>query len=58
MAGVKAAARSLPHARHYGRWRALTLASVYGLMALHVLHWKLAGRTLAPLELNEVMYTM
>jgi tetratricopeptide (TPR) repeat protein/Fe-S-cluster-containing hydrogenase component 2 len=27
-------------------------------MAAHVLHWKLAGRTLAPLELNEVMYTL
>jgi tetratricopeptide (TPR) repeat protein len=27
-------------------------------MVVHVVHWKLAGRTLAPLELNEVMYTM
>jgi polyferredoxin len=27
-------------------------------MAAHVVHWRLAGRTLAPLELNEVMYTL
>ncbi len=27
-------------------------------MTAHVVHWKLAGRTLAPLELNEVMYTL
>jgi Flp pilus assembly protein TadD/NAD-dependent dihydropyrimidine dehydrogenase PreA subunit len=44
--------------RSYGRKRAACLAAVYLLMALHVLHWKLAGRTLAPLELNEVMYTL
>lgn len=28
------------------------------LIGVHVAHWKLAGRTLAPLELNEVMYTL
>ncbi len=44
--------------RSYGRRRAAVLATVYVLMALHVLHWKLAGKTLAPLELNEVMYTL
>jgi tetratricopeptide (TPR) repeat protein/ferredoxin len=27
-------------------------------MGLHVAHWKVAGRTLAPLELNEVMHTL
>ncbi len=27
-------------------------------MGLHVAHWKINGRTLAPLELNEVMYTL
>lgn len=27
-------------------------------MAAHMLHWRLAGRTVAPLELNEVMYTL
>lgn len=42
----------------YGRWRAMTLAGVYILMGLHIAHWKMAGKTLAPLELNEVMYTL
>ncbi|MBK8267265.1 MAG: 4Fe-4S binding protein [Planctomycetes bacterium] len=42
----------------YSRWRAATLATVYLLMAVHILHWKLSGKTLAPLELNEVMYTL
>lgn len=42
----------------YGKWRAATLASVYVLMGLHIAHWKIAGKTLAPLELNEVMYTL
>jgi tetratricopeptide (TPR) repeat protein/ferredoxin len=44
--------------RNYGRWRAATLAGVYVLMVAHIVHWKIAGRTLAPLELNEVMYTL
>jgi tetratricopeptide (TPR) repeat protein/ferredoxin len=34
------------------------LASVYLLFGLHIAHWRLAGRTLAPLELNELMYTL
>lgn len=42
---------------HFAKWRALTLVLVYVLMIVHVVHWRLAGRTLAPLELNEVMYT-
>ncbi|MBI5864006.1 MAG: tetratricopeptide repeat protein [Planctomycetes bacterium] len=44
--------------RNYSRWRAATLASVYLLFGLHIAHWKIAGKTLAPLELNEVMYTL
>lgn len=44
--------------KHYGRWRAATLIGLYCLMVAHVVHWKMAGRTLAPLELNEVMYTI
>ena len=43
---------------NYSRWRAATLALVYLLITIHILHWKIAGRTLAPLELNEVMYTL
>lgn len=42
----------------YARWRALSLSLVYLVFALHILHWKLTGKTLAPLELNEVMYTL
>lgn len=41
----------------YSRWRAGTLILVYVLMVVHVVHWRIAGKTLAPLELNEVMYT-
>lgn len=52
------AADATPRPSRYGRWRAATLAGVYVLMALHIAHWKIAGRTLAPLELNEVMYTL
>lgn len=44
--------------KRYARWRAATLALVYVLMGVHVAHWKIAGRTLAPLELNEVLYTL
>ncbi len=54
-------ARTLPilnRPRRYSRWRAATLAGVYLLFALHIAHWKIAGTTLAPLELNEVMYTL
>jgi len=31
---------------------------IYLLFGLHIAHWKLNGSTLAPLELNEVMYTL
>jgi len=44
--------------RHYSRWRAASLIGVHVLIALHIVHWRLAGQTLAPLELNEVMYTL
>jgi len=44
--------------RNYTGWRVATLISVYLLAGLHIAHWKIVGRTLAPLELNEVMYTL
>ena len=44
--------------RRYPRWRALSLSLVYVVFAIHIVHWKLTGKTLAPLELNEVMYTL
>jgi tetratricopeptide (TPR) repeat protein len=42
----------------YSRRRAVVLASVYAAMVAHIVHWKLAGKTLAPLELNEVVYAL
>jgi len=44
--------------RRFPRWRALTLSLVYVVFAVHIIHWKITGKTLAPLELNEVMYTL
>ena len=45
--------------KKYGYWRLGTLSMVYLLMGIHIAHWKLgSGKTLAPLELNEVMYTL
>lgn len=44
--------------RNYARWRAVTLSLVYVVFALHIIHWRVSGKTLAPLELNEVMYTL
>ena len=44
--------------RSFARWRALSLSLVYVVFAVHIIHWKITGKTLAPLELNEVMYTL
>jgi len=44
--------------RNYARWRALSLSLVYLVFAAHIIHWKVTGKTFAPLELNEVMYTL
>ncbi len=51
---------ALPGAdRHrFARRRAAVLVGVHLLIGLHIAHWKIAGRTLAPLELNEVMHTL
>ena len=54
---VSHARESASHPR-YAMWRAVTLGSVYVLFAIHMLHWRLGGKTLAPLEFNEVMYTL
>lgn len=54
----QAAVFSPPAHRKYGRWRAVSLIAIYLLMAVHIVHWKINGRTLAPLELNEVLYTL
>lgn len=42
----------------FSRWRAGTLILVHVLIAGHILHWLICGRTLAPLEFNEVMHTL
>ncbi len=44
--------------RSFAKWRALSLSLVYLVFAAHIIHWKVTGKTLAPLELNEVMYTL
>ncbi len=38
--------------------RAWILCSIYGLFFLHLVHWKIYGRTLSPFELNEAMFTL
>ncbi len=38
--------------------RAIILASLYVLFMIHLLHWWIAGRTMAPAELNETMFTL
>jgi tetratricopeptide (TPR) repeat protein/polyferredoxin len=44
--------------RDYAKWRVATLIGVHVLFLAHFIHWKLRGRTLAPLEFNEVLYTI
>jgi len=44
--------------RNYARWRAGALIAVHVLIGLHIAHWAIAGRSLAPLEFNEVVYTL
>lgn len=56
-AGSSGPGRPRRKPRNYAKWRAFTLLGVYLFFAAHIIHWKLAGRTLAPLELHEVMYT-
>lgn len=51
----KSAARTKPN---YARRRAISLVLVHVLFGIHIAHWKLNGTTLAPLELNELMYTL
>ena len=44
--------------RDYSRWRAGSLIAVHLLIGLHIAHWLVTGRTLAPLEFNEVLHTL
>jgi hypothetical protein len=58
MPKVRLENRNGPRRGRLGRWRAISLAAVHVLIAAHIVHWRVGGRTLAPLELNEVMYTL
>ena len=40
------------------RWRALSLVAVYLVAVAHFVHWRLAGRTLTPVEPSEAMQTL
>ena len=44
--------------RSYEKWRLTSLVGIHVLFIAHFIHWKLKGRTLAPLEFNEVLYTI
>lgn len=52
-----AQAASAPQ-RGYGRRRAAILVGIHVLAGVHIAHWRLHGTTLAPLELNEAVYTL
>lgn len=41
----------------FAKWRVSSLIAVHLLIVGHIIHWKIAGRTLAPVELHEVMVT-
>ncbi len=47
-----------PRRSRRGRWRALVLAAVQLLIVAHATHYLVAGRTLAPVEPSESMYTL
>ncbi|MDB5050045.1 MAG: hypothetical protein JWO30_3116 [Fibrobacteres bacterium] len=44
--------------RNLRRWRTFTLIAVHLLFAIHFLHWKLHGRSLAPMEFSESLHTL
>jgi polyferredoxin len=44
--------------RRYGPWRAASLILVNLLMVAHFVHWKLSGRTVAPLEFSELIHAV
>jgi len=44
--------------KNYSKWRSFTLVSIYFLFIVHIIHWQLNKTTLAPLELNELLYTL
>jgi len=47
-----------PRRSRRGIWRATALVAVHLVVLVHVAHWKVAGRTLTPLEPSESMQTL
>lgn len=47
----------LRHSRA-SKWRAFSLILVHVAMVAHFVHWRIAGRTLTPVEPSEAMYTL
>ena len=52
------AVRLLLTGRNYTKKRAASLLLVYVLVLAHIIHWRLSGKTLAPLEFNEARLTL
>ena len=40
------------------RWRAVSLIALYLFMIAHIVHWRLMGTTVSPIEPSESMYTL
>src|SRR5262249_15153974 len=49
---------SEPRLSRRAKWRALVLVLVHVAVIAHVVHWKVTGRTLSPLEPSESMQTL
>lgn len=46
------------HKSRRGRWRAAVLISMYVLVAIHLAHWYVTGKTITPVEPSEAMQTL
>lgn len=41
-----------------GRWRAVSLIAIHLLVIIHVIHWKVTGKTITPIEPSESAQTL
>jgi tetratricopeptide (TPR) repeat protein/ferredoxin len=55
---LDAPAGARPSRKSAGRWRVAVLVGVHVLIALHVAHYVIAGRTISPVEPSETMYAL
>jgi ferredoxin/tetratricopeptide (TPR) repeat protein len=55
---VEAAPRGPVRPSRMSRKRAIVLILVHVAILIHLVHWKLSGRTISPLEPSEAMYTL